>query len=231
MQHELVILSEAIDWSFLESKVCGFYTDEGRPGLPVRLIAGIHILKQMFNLSDEAVCERWICDPYFQYFCGEEYFQHELSLDRSSMTQFRKRVGEEFCIALLQESLNTAHQLGALETEHMEKVITDTTVQPKAVTFPTDAKLYYKAMVKLANLARKNGVELRQSYVRIGKQLSIMAGRYRHAKQMKRAKKAENKLRNRLGRVIRDIERKITGKEELEVIFTEAKLSIKNFLL
>lgn len=222
MRHELVTLSEAINWNFLESKVSEFYSDEGRPGLPLRLIAGIQLLKQMYNLSDEAVCERWICDPYFQYFCGEEYFQHELQLDRSSMTQFRKRMGEEFCIALLQESLNTAHQLGALETKQMDKVITDTTVQPKAVTFPTDAKLCYKALIQLANLAKKNGVELRQSYVRIGKQLSIMSGRYRHAKQMKRAKKAENKLKKRLGRVIRDIERKIVGKEELEIIFAEA---------
>ncbi len=87
MRHELVILAESIDWNFLESKVSVFYAEEGRPGIPSRLMVGLHILKQMYNLSDEAVCERWVCDPYFQYFCGEEYFQHELVMEDLIWTQ------------------------------------------------------------------------------------------------------------------------------------------------
>lgn len=222
LRHELVMLSETIDWNFLDAKVSVFYAAEGRPGIPIRLIVGLHILKQMYNLSDESVCERWVCDPYFQYFCGEEYFQHNFPIERSSMTHFRKRVGEEFCVALMQESLHSAHKLGALKTAPLERVIVDTTVQPKAITFPTDAKLYYKSMVKLANLARKNDVNLRQSYVRVGKKLVVASCRYRHAKQMKRARNAENKLRIRLGRMLRDIERKIAGNEALKSIFSES---------
>lgn len=222
MRHELVTLSGSMDWNFLEMKLSEFYATEGRPGIPARLMVGLHILKQIYNLSDESVCERWVCDPYFQYFCGEEYFQHDFPIERSSMTHFRKRVGEEFCIALMQESLNTAHKLGALETQQMERVIADTTVQPKAITFPTDAKLYYKGIVKLANLAKKNNIVLRQSYLRVGKKLLTASCRYRHAKQMKRARNVENKLRIRLGRMIRDIERKIAGHEELQTIFSES---------
>lgn len=221
LKHELVKLGEAIDWDFLVSKVEPFYSAEGRPGIPVRMMVGLHILKHMYNLSDESVCERWIHDPYFQYFCGEIYFQHNFPIERSSMTHFRKRVGEEFCISLLQESLHTAHQLGALETRHVERVVIDTTVQEKAITFPTDAKLRYQGIVKLGELSKKHGLNLRQSYVRVGKKQLVASGRYRHAKQMKRARKAENKLKTWLGRMIRDIERKLEQQIELMPYFEE----------
>lgn len=222
MRHELVKLANTVDWNFLEGKVTVYYAAEGRPGLPVRLIVGLHILKHMYNLSDEGVCERWVHDPYFQYFCGETYFQHDFPIERSSMTHFRKRVGEEFFIALLQESLHTAHKLGALETKQVERVIVDTTVQPKAVTFPTDAKLRYKAIIALAKLAKQHGIDLRQSYMRVSKKALVSSCRYRHAKQMKRARKIEKKLNTWLGRIIRDIERKLTTNEALKIYFTES---------
>lgn len=183
-------MANSIDWNFLENKVVPFYSEEGRP------------------LSDESVCERWVENPYYQYFCGEEYFQHTFPIERSLMTYFRHRVGEDFCIALLQESLNTAHQLGALETKNLEKVVVDTTVQEKAITFPTDAKLRYKAIVSLVKFGKESGITLRQSYLRVGKTAVVKSGRYCHAKQMRRAKKVEKKLQIWLGRIIREIERK-----------------------
>lgn len=221
MRHELVKLARTIQWDFLESKIAPCYSHEGRPGLPVRLMAGLHILKQIYNLSDEGVCDRWVNDPYFQYFCGETYFQHDFPIERSSMTHFRKRVGEEFCISLFQESLHAAHQLGALESEQMKRVVVDTTVQPKAVTFPTDAKLRYRAIVALARLSKKQGLELRQTYLRVGKQALVASGRYRHAKQMKRAKKVEKKLSTWLGRVIRDVTRKLADRSDLAPAFMQ----------
>lgn len=219
MEHEMVILSRAIDWNYLEEKNAAFYKEEGRPGVPARLIIGLHLLKYMFNLSDEGVCERWVYDPYFQFFCGEIYFQHKLDMDRTSMTHWRKRVGENFLENLVQESLYSAFRLGALETKQVERIAVDTTVQPKAVTFPTDSKLCYKAIVSLGKLAKREELELRQSYVRVAKRTLVKVGRYRHAKQMKRAKKAENKLRTYLGRIIRDIERKIEGNTLLKEKF------------
>jgi transposase, IS5 family len=218
-RHELVRLSKAINWTYLESKVAPFYAAAGRPGLPTRLIVGLHLLKQMYNLSDDGVCERWVENPYYQYFCGEDYFRHDFPIERSSMTHFRNRVGEDFCITLLQESLHTAYQLGALKKKDVKRTVVDTTVQAKAITFPTDAKLRYKAITSLVKLAKENQVNLRQSYVRVGKLALIKSSRYRHAKHMKRAKRIEKKLHTWLGRVIRDIERKIANEAVLKSVF------------
>jgi IS5 family transposase len=121
------------------------------------------------NLSDEVLCELWIENPYYQYFCGEEFFQHRLPLDRSSMTDWRHRMGEERLQALLQESLAVATRTGAMKPGDLARVIVDTTVQPKNITFPTDAKLLNRAREKLVRLAKKLGVGLRQSYTRVGK--------------------------------------------------------------
>ena len=143
-------------------------------------------------------------------------------MKRPVMTHFCQRVGEEFCEILLQESLHTAYKLRALEAKQVERVVVDTTVQPKAITFPTDAKLRYKAITQLVKLAKAHGVQLRQSYVRVGKKQVAFSCRYRHAKQMKRALKAEKKLNTYLGRVIRDIKRQLEKQQELTVYFKES---------
>jgi len=196
------------------------YADgSGRPPLPTRLMAGLAILKHTYNLSDEMVCEQWIENPYYQYFCGEEFFQHRLPLDRSSITNWRHRMGEERLQALLQESLAVATRTGAMKPGDLARVIVDTTVQPKNVTFPTDAKLLNRAREKLVKLAKKLGVDLRQSYTRVGKFELIRHQRYAHAKQFNRANRALRKLKTYLGRVIRDIARKIDGDPGLETKF------------
>ena len=91
-------------------------------------MAGLFILKHMHNLSDEALCDRWVENPYFQFFCGEAVFRHELPFDRSSLTRWRQRLGEEQIAALLQESLSVAHRSGAIESKDLERVVVDTTV-------------------------------------------------------------------------------------------------------
>jgi len=136
------------------------------PPLPTRLMAGLSILKHTFDLSDEELCARWLENPYFQFFCGEEFFLHELPFDRSSLTRWRQRMGEERIAVLLQESLVVAVRTGAMAPQDTRRVIIDTTVQPKNVTFPTDAKLLHRAREKLVTLAKKAGIDLRQSYVR-----------------------------------------------------------------
>ncbi len=218
--HPLARLAEEIDWDFLDRRfasVCA--AGPGQPPLPSRLVAGLLILKHMHDLSDEVLCARWIENPYYQYFCGEESFQHALAFDRSSLTRWRQRLGEEQLAALLQESLSVAHRTGALATKDLERVVVDTTVQPKAIAFPTDVKLTHKAIVMLGRLAKTHGVPLRQSYVRVAKRAAIMAGRYAHAKQFKRHNRQLKFLRIRLGRMIRDIRRKTEGDEELKAIF------------
>jgi IS5 family transposase len=212
LRHPLVKLARETDWAFLEQTFGEAYTDgPGQPPLPTRLMAGLIILKYTHNLSDEALCERWVENPYYQYFCGEEFFQHKLVLDRSSLSNWRKRMGEEKVKALLQESLSIATKTGAVKPSQLSEVIIDTTVQPKNVMFPTDARLLNRAREILVRLAKTCSVELRQSYARVGKFALINHQRYAHAKQFKRANRALKTLRTYLGRVIRDIARKIEG--------------------
>ncbi len=219
LRHPLVRLAGEIDWAYLDESFAPLYAGDGRPGNSTRFMAGLHILKHTYGLSDEEVCDRWVENPYFQYFTGEDYFQHSLPHDRSSMTRWRNRVGEKALEKLVRESLRIAHKRGAVRTKDLKRVTVDTTVQPKAITFPTDAKLLYRAMIRLVKLAKKYAITLRQSYVRVGKKALIMAGRYGHAKQFKRHRRQIKFLRTRLGRLIRDIGRRIEGDEALEAAF------------
>ena len=87
-RHELVRLAKAIDWKRFDAAFGELFQEKGgRPGLPTRLMTGLHILKYMHKLSDPEVCARWVENPYYQEFCGEIYFQHEAPFDRSSMTR------------------------------------------------------------------------------------------------------------------------------------------------
>jgi transposase, IS5 family len=215
-EHALGKLAKAIDWRFLEDKFGEVYSDRpGHPPLPTRLMAGLAILKHTYDLSDEALCERWVENPYFQYFCGEEFFQHRLVFDRSSLTRWRQRMAEDKLLALIQESLATAARTGALKPSDLSRVVVGTTVQPKAVMFPTDARLINRARERLVRQAHRLGVDLRQSYRRVGKLALIRHQRYAHAKQFKRANRALRKLKTYLGRVIRDIRRKSAGNEAM----------------
>src|SRR5271169_2007486 len=200
LQHALVRLARSIDWRFLEEKFGAVYSDKpGHPPLPTRLMAGLAILKHMQDLSDEALCEHWIENPYYQYFCGEEFFQHRLVFDHSSLTRWRQRMGEEKLQALLQESLSVATKTEAIKPSDLNRIIVDTTVQPKNVMFPTDARLLNRAREILVRLAKQHGLALRQSYARVGKFTLIKHQRYAHAKQFKRANRALKTLRTYLG--------------------------------
>ena len=218
--HALVRLARTIDWAFLEARFGEVYDDDpGRPPLPTRLMAGLSILKHLHDLSDEALCARWLENPYFQLLCGEAFFQHRLPFERSSLTRWRQRMGAERLVALLQESLSVATRTGAAKPADFTKVIVDTTVQEKAITYPTDAKLMHRARERLVRLAKKNGIRLRQSYARVGTIALIKQQRYAHARQFKRANRALKRIRTMLGCVIRDIARKITGRPELAEVF------------
>jgi IS5 family transposase len=194
--HPLAKLAQTIDWRFLEERFGAVYTDRpGQPPLPTRLMAGLSILKHTHDLSDEELCARWVENPYYQLFCGEEFFLHKLPFDRSSLTRWRQRMGEEKLVALIQESLNVATRTRAAKPSDFARVIVDTTVQPKAVAFPTDAKLMHRARERLVRLAKRHGVRLRQSYARVGKRALMAYQRYAHAKQFKRANKALRSVR------------------------------------
>ena len=221
MNDPLVQLAHRIDWDGLEAKIASRFSEEGRPAVPARFMLGMLILKSVENLSDDALFTRWSRDPYYQYFTGERYFQHRVPHERSGLSHWRSRLGADCLDHLLKESLRVAHASGALGEKDMEAVNVDSTVQEKAVRFPTDAQLLYTAIVRLGMLARGAGVKLRQSYVRVGRRALIMVGRYGHARQFKRRNRHIRFLKVRLGRVIRDIERRIAGDAALEARFAD----------
>ena len=210
MNRSLVLLADQINWSRFDEAFGKFFpVSRGRPALPTRLMVGLMFLKYMENLSDEGSVERLLNDPYWQYFCGFEYFQHKLSCDPSSLTRWRKRIGEEGAEQLLRETVDMARRLGILKSRSFKKVIVDTTVQEKNIVYPTDSHLINKARDELVKSAKSRGVFLRQSYCFKGKRESHKSARYFHARQHKRGMKSLEKQRVWLGRVIRDMERKV----------------------
>jgi len=210
-EHPLYQLSKKIDWSVFEQEFGSLYVENvGRPGKSIRLLVGLHYLKYTYSESDESVVERFLENPYWQYFCGFEYFQHELPIDPSSLTRWRKRVGAEGMEKLLKETVETAKRGKLITRRDAQRVNVDTTVQEKAIAFPTDARLYYKMLRALVRAAKQRGIELRQTYERVGKKALARQGRYRHARQMKRAQRETKKLKTYIGRVSRDIQRKAT---------------------
>jgi len=214
-KHPLFQLADQIDWSFFDQEFGPLFVENvGRPGLPTRLVVGLHYLKHAFNESDESVVDHFLENPYWQYFCGFEFFQHELPLDPSSLVRWRKRLGPERLEKMLVQTLETAKRGKLLTERHVERVNVDTTVQEKAVAFPTDARLYHKARRALVRAAKERNIELRQNYERLGKVAFIKQGRYAHARQLKRARQQTRKLRIFLGRVIRDINRKYHNPDE-----------------
>jgi IS5 family transposase len=156
LKHELAQLAGAIDWDWIDGEIAPLYSEKGRPGIETRFAIGLLLLKHIYGLSDEGVCERWVYDPYFQHFTGEEFFQHAFPHERSDLSHWRKRLGDKLEL-LLAESLRVAHASGALRTRDLARVTVDTTVQPKNITFPTDAKLLHAAIKGLNRLAQKHG--------------------------------------------------------------------------
>lgn len=221
-RHELVQLAQKIDWEELETDLSHHYcVDNGRPGGSIRLMAGLLFLKESKGLSDEEVCAVWRENPYFQYFCGEKFFQHRFPVEQPSIGNFRKRIGEAGMERLLQETIRAGLKTGTIKARDLERVNVDTTVQEKAVHFPTDARLCHKAREALVKKAKTHGVALRQSYLRKSKKALFMANRYMGVRQMKRGRKQVKHLRNYLGRVMRDIERATDQKPALAEAFAD----------
>ena len=180
----------------------------GRRPLPARLVLGLLYLKHAYDLSDEAVCARWLENPYYQYFCGEVFFQTRLPCDPSSLTRYRKRLGEAGVEELLAQTIEAAKRLKAVRRSDLKRVVVDSTVQEKDVAYPTDSRLLEVARQKVVEAAKHEAIPLRQSYARVGPKLAIQAGRYAHAKQFKRLRRVLRKQRTILGRLRRDIGRK-----------------------
>lgn len=207
-QHSLYLLAETINWQVFDEQFGPLYADGiGRPALSTRLLVALHYIKHLYDLSDDLVLSGFLENPYWQFFCGMEYFQHRLPCDPTSLVKWRQRVGADGIEQMLKETLNAAKRQRALTNKEMQSINVDTTVQEKAIAFPTDARLYDKARRALVRLSKQVGLKLRQSYARLSKKALLRQSRYAAAQQMQRARKQTRRLRTFLGRVLRNIER------------------------
>ncbi|MEM9573582.1 MAG: IS5 family transposase [Pseudomonadota bacterium] len=219
-EHELIRLAALIEWERFDDAFGPYYhPGKGRRGLRTRLMAGLHLLKHMKGLSDEETCAVWLENPYFQAFCGETHFQHRFPFDRSSMTRWRKRIGPDDLEVLLAETIAVAVKTKAVSQRQLERITVDTTVQTKAVAHPTDSHLLLRSIEWLNRVARRHGVKLRQSFIRLATRARREASRLMHTRGHKQGLRWVRKMRTWLGRLIRDIRRKIAGNADLEAAF------------
>lgn len=225
VKHSLVKLADVIDWNEINRAFSAHFVSHcGRPALSPRLVAGLLYLQHAYGCSDEEIVNTWIENPYVQYVTGETYFQTEAPIDSSSLTRWRKRIGAAGVEILLKATIDAAKRIDLTKHSSLNQVVADTTVMPKAIAYPTDSRLLEKSRQHLVKLAVEHQISLRQNYNREAPKLAAQIGRYAHAKQSNRMKKSIKTLHTRVGRIYREIERK------LEAIPAESRAKVQDLL-
>lgn len=238
LRHPLAVLAQRMPWDALEAAIKPylarkdrtgrkvedvdlFGTTEqlagagvskaGRPRLPIRLMVSLLYLKHAFNESDESLVERWSENVVWQFFSGMAYYQSKLPCDPAQISRFRRLLGEAGVEQLLKTSIETAVAISAIKKVEFERVIVDSTVQEKAIAHPTDSRLLEVTREKIARLAQRAGIKLKQTHQREGKTLRRKAGGYAHAKQFKRLRRVVSRQRTILGVLLREVQRKMVS--------------------
>ncbi|AEF88780.1 transposase IS4 family protein [Delftia sp. Cs1-4] len=237
LRHPLAVLSKRMPWASIEAalaplfehkagrgrrvsdgdlfgqtvELAGVVSPAGRPRLPIRLMVALLYLKHAYNESDESVVERWAQDVYFQFFSGNEFFEPRLPCDATQIGRFRRVLGEAGVEQLLKTTIEAAVAMNAVKPAEFATVIVDTTVQEKAIAHPTDSRLLEVARDKIARLAKRAGIKLKQTHEREGRTLRRRAGGYAHAKQYKRLRRVLKRQRTVLGILLREVRRKMTA--------------------
>ena len=236
LRHPLAVLATRLPWNVIEASLAPKFerkdrpgqliegqdmlgstttlvgagrSNAGRPKTPIRLLASLLYLKHSFNLSDEDVCERWSESPLWQFFSGQDYYEHRLPCDATQVGRFRHDIGEDGMEQLLKATIDTAVTAGAVKPETLERVTVDTTVQEKAIAHPVDSRLMEIARHKVVSAAKRCGIGLKQTFAKEGKELRRKAGGYAHAKQFRRLKRTVKRQRTVLGIVMREVQRKL----------------------
>ncbi|WP_447951060.1 IS5 family transposase [Chryseobacterium koreense] len=209
-KHELVLLSENIDWDYFEEEFSPLYSKTGNPSHPIRFMVGCLLLKNLYNLGDETLASAWIMNPYMQHFCGRVFFEHQFPCDPSNFVHFRKRIGEEGIEKIFSYSV----RMHDAKTKTSNFVLSDTTVQENNTTIPTDAKLCKKVIDYCNKIAENEGVKQRQRYTKVSKQLVRNTYNGKHPKRAKLARKSQRQLKTIAMRLIRELERNFTAEQQ-----------------
>ncbi len=209
-KHELVLLSEKIDWDYFEKEFSPLYSKTGNPSHPIRFMVGCLLLKHLYNLGDETLASAWIMNPYMQYFCGRVFFEHQFPCDPSNFVHFRKRIGEKGIEKIFSYSV----RMHDAKTSTSNFVLSDTTVQENNTTFPTDAKLCKKVIDYCNKIAENEGIKQRQRYTKVSKQLVRNTYNGKHPKRAKLARKSQRQLKTIAMRLIRELERNFTAEQQ-----------------
>ena len=238
LRHRLAVLATRMPWGEIEASLAPLFAHKdragqvvegadlfgqslalegagvskrGRPRLPIRLMVALLYLKHAYGESDESVVERWAQDVYFQFFSGNQYFEARLPCDATQIGRFRRVLGEAGVEQLLKTTIEAAVGMKVIKPVEFERVIVDTTVQEKAIAYPTDSRLLEVAREKIARLAQRAGIKLKLTHQREGKTLRRRAAGYAHAKQFKRLKRVLHRQRAILGSLLRDVRRKMSA--------------------
>jgi IS5 family transposase len=211
MSHKLVLLGKKIDWNYFEKEFSPYYSEQGAPSVPIRLMVGCLMLKHLYNLGDERLPEAWERDVYFQHFCGGVFFEHKFPFDPSDFVHFRNRVGEEGIAKIFAYSVKFH---GKEVSTKSKLVLSDTTVQENNTTFPTDAKLCKKVIDNCNKIAEKEGIKQRQRYTRESKQLLRDTYNGKHPKRAKKARKAKKRLKTISNTQLRELYRKMSEEQK-----------------
>lgn len=217
LEHPLARLGRTVQWERFDEAFTPLYDPgNGRPAIATRLMVGLHYLKHLYQLSDEDVVQHWVENPYWQYLCGSKYFEHEMPIHATSMTRWRRKIEVAGAEQMLAETIAAGLDVKVIKPQSLQRVVVDTTVQERAVAYPTDAKIFDDMRRKLVRLAKRERLELRQSYARLGPQRLHDVGRSARGRHKAGIRKHTKKLRTYLGRVLRDIDRKLPKKKRSE---------------
>ena len=209
-EHELVLLSEKIDWNYFEKEFSSLYSKVGNPSHPIRFMVGCLLLKHLYNLGDETLEKAWIMNPYMQHFCGRVFFEHEFPCDPSNFVHFRKRIGEKGIEKIFAYSV----RMHDAKTNTSNFVLSDTTVQENNTSFPTDAKLCKKVIDYCNKIAGNEGIKQRQRYTKVSKQMVRNTYNGKHPKRAKTARKSQRQLKTIAMRLIRELQRNFNAEQQ-----------------
>jgi len=206
-EHELIQLGKAIPWDQIQSDVEPLFTEgQSRPPLPARLATGLMILQHIYNVSDEEVVRVWVENPYWQAFCGYDFLQWEFPAHPTSLTRWRQRLGPEGLEKVLKVSIGVALKTKTVTASELEKAIVDTTVMPKAITYPNDAKLVQRIIERIVRASAKAGITLKRTFIRVSKKALRQHQRLMHGKRIKKAQRPLKRLRRYLSKILKDLD-------------------------